>query len=134
MPQIEAVAFRSDISAPPTPKAPIKPNIAQVQAYVRAQAIENGINPVIALFIVAHESQNGTNLVGKEPNGTVSYGYWQFNDANPDFNYSCAMDLTCSTMLAMDWLKAGKWNAWTTWANRCSWFPYDHPPNCPVDN
>jgi hypothetical protein len=94
-----------------------------------------GVNPTDALFIVAHESENcwqeghyDPALPGHEPNGSTSYGCWQFNDRNADFDYSCATDLACSTKLAMQWILAGKIDKWSTWSERCTL--YQDAPDC----
>src|SRR5579863_6298883 len=49
-------------SAPRVPANPQKlqsgkPNVQEVKAYVRNQAVEYGVNPKLALWIVKHESQ-----------------------------------------------------------------------------
>ena len=117
--------------------APIAPTIAlattslensptYVRAYVMSRAKEAGVNPTKVDWIVGHESQYGQHLVGPEPNHTTSYGYWQFNDANADFDYACAMNLVCSTNLALEWIKAGKIDRWSTYRLCGELFP-----NCP---
>jgi hypothetical protein len=125
----EAAVFPTPVSSPVLPASGVL-STSSVIAYVRQEAALYGVNPVDALFIVAHESQDGQNLVGHEPNGSTSYGFWQFNDANPDFDESCAMNLQCSTQLAMQWILAGKIARWSTWRFRCTMYPYDFPPNC----
>jgi hypothetical protein len=60
---------------------------SQVQAYVRTQAQIYGVNVQKAEWIIGHESQDcwqeghyDAALAGHEPNGSTSYGCWQFND------------------------------------------------------
>jgi hypothetical protein len=120
----------------PTPIASQTLNPTQVRAYVEGVAVADGVNPVDALWILDHESEDcwqegyyDPALVAHEPNGTESYGCFQFNSANPDFDLSCADDLTCSTNLAMQWILEGKINRWSTWRLRCEWFA--DAPDCP---
>jgi hypothetical protein len=99
-----------------------------VISYVRQQALLKGINPQIALFIVAHESQDGVNMHGDD--GT-SRGFWMISKIyHPEVSDQCAYDLTCSTAWSLNWILAGHINQWSTWRERCKLYPYDNPPNC----
>ena len=111
-------------------KPPYKPDSAAVKAYVAAEAKKVGVNPIVALFILQHESQNCQRLVGPEPNGSTSYGCWQFNDRNADFDYDCVMDMKCATKTALQWILDGKIMKWTAWRERCELYPKEYPPNC----
>lgn len=95
----------------------------EVRNYVLEQSRAVGVNSRKALWIVDHESQDGRNMVGHEPNGSTSWGYWQFNNRNAGFNKDCAMNLECSTKLAMNWILAGKIDAWTTYSQCRAWYP-----------
>jgi len=107
----------------------------EVESYVRQEAALYGVNPADALFIVSHESEDcwqegyyDPALPGHEPNGSTSFGCWQFNDRNTDFDYACATNLVCSTNLAMQWIVAGKIDKWSTWSERCEL--YQGAPDC----
>jgi hypothetical protein len=109
---------------------------SEVESYVRQEAALYGVNPTDALFIVAHESEDcyqegffDPALPGHEPNGSTSFGCWQFNlRANPELSYACVTNLQCSTELAMQWIVAGKINKWSTWSERCKL--YQGAPDC----
>lgn len=99
-------------------------SIAQVQAYVKKEAKAYGVNPAKADWIIQHESSYcwregfyDPGIVGPEPNGTKSYGCWQFNK-NPTnsstFDMACATDLACSTKEAMQWVIDGRIEEWST--------------------
>jgi hypothetical protein len=97
-----------------------------VENYVVKEAKKEGVNENIVTWIVGHESQFGKRVVGDDG---ISLGVWQFNiKTNPGISRECAMDLKCSTQLALNWLKAGKINKWSTWKFRCKW--YQDAPDC----
>lgn len=107
----------------------------EVRAYVEKTAKEYGVNPTKALWIIDHESQDcwqqgryNPALEGKEPNGSISFGCWQFNNRNSNFDIECATDLPCSTEMAMRWILAGKINKWTTYSERFLLYPNQNPP------
>lgn len=101
-----------------------------VDRYVRAEAIEYGVNPEIASFIVSHESQDGRNLIGDDGN---SRGPWMISRIyHPEVSYACAMDLKCSTEWSLKHILAGYLSEWSTWRFRCKFYPRDNPPNCPA--
>jgi hypothetical protein len=109
----------------------------QVTTFVRQEAIRYGVNPTDAEWIVGHESEDcwqkgyyDPAIAGHETNGTISYGCWQFNDANDHFNLGCATDLKCSTDMAMQWILEGQINKWSTWRFRCTWYAAQSPPDC----
>lgn len=91
-----------------------------VDAYVREQAKALGVNPDVAGWIVAHESQDGRNLTGDDGN---SRGYWQISKIyHPEVSNQCAYDLPCSTKWALQQLLAGKAGEWTTYRYCRQWF------------
>lgn len=99
---------------------------SSVRSYVEKQSIIFGVNPIDTLFIVSHESQDCQNMSGDDG---ISIGCWMFNlKANPQISKACAMDLPCSTKLALSWIVAGKINKWSTWRFRCEW--YADAPDC----
>jgi hypothetical protein len=104
-----------------------EPSPAEVDAYVRAQAVLLGVNPNIASFIVSHESQDGQNMSGDDGQ---SRGYWMISRIyHPEVSDACADDLACSTIWSLRWILAGHINEWSTWRFRCEW--YQGAPNCP---
>ena len=93
---------------------------AWVDAYVREQAAEAGVNPEIAGWIVAHESQDGQNLTGDDGN---SRGYWQISRIyHPEVTDECAYDLACSTSWSLKRISQGKATEWTTYKFCRKWF------------
>lgn len=124
------------VSRPQKPLiAPLSPE--EVQSIVRRIALQHGVNPAIALFIIKNESGDcwregfyDPAIEGHEPNGSTSYGCWQFNDRNADFDHDCATNFSCSTQLAMEWILAGRINRWSTWSERCTLYPAQFPPDC----
>ncbi len=113
-----AIAPKIVYKATSSPEAP--------EIYVATIAAHYGVNPVDALFILKHESQDCVNMSGDDG---ISIGCWMFNlKANPEVPYACAEDLECSTNLAMQWIVAGRINAWSTWRFRCTW--YKDAPDC----
>lgn len=106
----------------PTVKADTVLSTSTIKSYIDEQAKLNGIDVVKVDWIVSHESGYCQRPIGYEPDGSISYGCWQFNNRNDGFNLKCVMDLVCSTRLAMDWILAGKINKWTTWSMRHIWY------------
>lgn len=91
-----------------------------IREFIRERAIANKIDPEKALFIAEHESQFNPSAVG---DSGISFGIWQFNlRANPHIPKECALDYKCSTEIAMNWLAAGKENAWSVWRMRNYWY------------
>jgi hypothetical protein len=97
----------------------IDPNIF-LKNYLISEAKRNGIDTQKALFIVEKESNFHSDAVG---DSGKSYGLWQFNiAANKNITKKCALDIQCSTKLAMKWLKAGKENHWSVFKNCEQWY------------
>jgi hypothetical protein len=97
-----------------------------IQQYVATIANQYGVNAIDAEFIISHESQDCQHMSGDDG---ISIGCWMFNlKAHPEVSRSCAMDLSCSTNLAMQWILAGRINAWSTWRFRCKM--YTDAPDC----
>lgn len=108
--------------------------VAEVRDYVATTARQDGVSVAKALWIIDHESSDcwregyyDPAIAGHEPNGTTSYGCWQFNDANPDFNMAVATNFTSSTQLAMQWILDGKIDSWTTYHYCRKYFPMTCP-------
>ena len=99
-----------------------------VENYVLEQAKAENVSTTIVKWIVGKESHFGQRLVGDD---ATSLGPWQFNLVQtPSISESCAMDLKCSTSLALAWLRAGKENKWSSWKYRCLWYSKENPPDC----
>lgn len=104
------------------------PSTSTVLAYVVEQAKKVGVNPIIAEWIVGHESQYGQNLIGDDGQ---SLGYWMISkEYHPEVPTSCSQDLQCSTSWSLNWIKQGNQDQWTTWRFRCKWYPKENPPYC----
>lgn len=70
-----------------------------------------GVDKKMAHYIVECESTHHADRIG---DGGTSYGLWQWHlPAHPDITKECALDPTCSTILAMKTLKAGGVKIWT---------------------
>lgn len=99
----------------------IKRNMAEItKNYVYLTALASGVDTELALWIIKKESAGNYLAVGD--NGD-SIGLWQFNlRLNKDIKYSCAIDVRCSTELAMKWLLEGKKNRWSVVSYCKEWF------------
>jgi len=85
---------------------------AQVQAYVMQQAILMHVDPLVAAFIVAHESQDGARMRGDDGQ---SRGYWQISSVyHPEVSTACADSLQCSTAWSLNWIRKGHVMQWST--------------------
>ena len=118
---LAAVPSAEYIIVPPPPRFADQ---ASVRNFIVAKALEHGVSSSKALYIVEKESGFGFRngkfnpaIEGPEKEGS-SWGIWQFWDKNDGFDKACAIDPICSTELAMNWLKAGRENRWSTWRNR----------------
>ena len=98
-------------AAKPIP-LPTKPTPAQVQAYVIQQAVLMHVDPLVASFIVAHESQYGVRMRGDDGQ---SRGYWQISSVyHPEVSATCADSLQCSTAWSLNWIRKGHVMQWST--------------------
>lgn len=135
VPQAAAEASQTPAAAIST-STPESFSIAQVRAYILQEAQVYGVNVQKAQWIVQHESgdcwREGSfdpAIQGHEPNGTTSYGCWQFNknkNNSSTFDIACVTNLECSTKMAMQWILAGRINEWSTYA-----FCRRDYPDCP---
>lgn len=113
-----AVAAIIATSTPPTPQ--------EVVAYIEAQSVLFGVNPIDSKWIVDHESQDGVNMSGDDGQ---SRGYWMISKVwHPEVSAECANDLSCSTTWSLMRIRAGYINEWTTWKYRFKWFAKENPP------
>lgn len=97
-----------------------------VRAFVLNEAEKKGVNPIIAGWIVEHESQYGLRMRGDDGQ---SRGYWMISSVwHPEVSDACADDLKCSTAWSLDRILAGHVNEWSTWRFRFKLYPNENPP------
>ena len=90
-----------------------RPTAQDVKAYVRTQAVEYGVNPGLALWIVKHESQFNPHAKG---DGEASRGLWQISRIyHPEVSDSMAFSVASSTQWSLERIRAGKVNEWSTY-------------------
>lgn len=126
-PHAEAAA---PVLAPPIASSTPSLSVAQVRAFVLKEARAYGVNPAKADWIIGHESgycwREGyfdPAIAGPEPDGSTSWGCWQFNDRNDGFDKAIATNFVSSTIQAMQWIVEGKIGHWTTYADCKEYFP-----------
>ena len=87
----------------------------EVKAYVQTQAIENGVNPKLALWIVKHESEFNPRARG---DGEASRGLWQISRIyHPEVSDAVAFNVASSTEWSLERIRSGKVNEWSTYRN-----------------
>jgi len=85
----------------------------QVKAYVQAQALEYGVNPKLALWIVKHESEFNPRAKG---DGEASRGLWQISRIyHPEVSDAAAFNVASSTEWSLERIRSGKANEWSTY-------------------
>lgn len=90
-----------------------KPLAQQVKAYVQAEAQVQGVNPLLALWIVKHESQFNPRAKG---DGEASRGLWQISRIyHPEVSDGVAFNVASSTEWSLKRIRAGKVNEWSTY-------------------
>jgi hypothetical protein len=90
-----------------------KPSAQAVKAYVQMQAVEYGVNPKLALWIVKHESQFNPRAKG---DGEASRGLWQISKIyHPEVSDAAAFDVASSTEWSLERIRSGKVNEWSTY-------------------
>jgi hypothetical protein len=88
--------------------------------YVTIAAISYGVSPLVADFIIQHESQWDPGRVGDDGN---SRGLWQISSIyHSEVSNACAYSVVCSTNWALNWIAKGNINQWSTWRFRCKWY------------
>jgi transglycosylase-like protein with SLT domain len=101
-----------------------KPNTQEVKAYVRTQAVKNGVDPQLALWIVKHESSFNPRARG---DGDASRGLWQISRVyHPEVSDDKAYAVTSSTQWSLERIRDGKVNEWSSYRNCKSLYA-----NCP---
>ncbi len=90
-----------------------RPSAQEVKAYVQTQAIERGVNPKLALWIVKHESSFNPRARG---DGDASRGLWQISKVyHPEVSDVSAYSVKSSTQWSLERLREGKANEWSTY-------------------
>ncbi len=119
---VQVTIYRSHRTEPsslrPIPANPLKlrsgtPTAQAVKAYVQTQAIEYGVNPKLALWIVKHESQFNPHAKG---DGEASRGLWQISRIyHPEVSDAMAFNVASSTEWSLARIRSGKANEWSTY-------------------
>ncbi len=105
-------------SLPTAPANPLmlrsdRPTALQVKAYVRTEAVEHGVDPTLALWIVRHESQFNPRAKG---DGEASRGLWQISKIyHPEVSDAMAFNMRSSTEWSLERIRAGKASEWSTY-------------------
>jgi hypothetical protein len=90
-----------------------RPTPQEVKAYVQTQALEDGVNPRLALWIVKHESQFNPRAKG---DGEASRGLWQISRIyHPEVSDAVAFNVASSTEWSLERIRSGKVNEWSTY-------------------
>jgi hypothetical protein len=90
-----------------------RPNAQEVKAYVQTEAVEHGVNPKLALWIVKHESQFNPHAMG---DGEASRGLWQISKIyHPEVSDAVAFNVASSTEWSLERIRSGKVNEWSTY-------------------
>jgi len=85
----------------------------QVKAYVRMEAVDHGVDPRLALWIVKHESQFNPRAKG---DGEASRGLWQISKIyHPEVSDATAFNVRSSTEWSLERIRAGKASEWSTY-------------------
>jgi transglycosylase-like protein with SLT domain len=90
-----------------------KPSAQEVKAYVQTQAMEFGVSPKLALWIVKHESHFDPHAKG---DGEASRGLWQISRIyHPEVSDAVAFNVASSTEWSLERIRSGKVNEWSTY-------------------
>ena len=90
-------------------------NVQEVKAFVRGEAVEYGVDPLLALWIVKHESSFNPRAKG---DGEASRGLWQISRIyHPEVSDAMAFNVESSTEWSLDRIRSGKVNEWSTYRN-----------------
>jgi hypothetical protein len=89
------------------------PTPLQVKAYVRTEAVDHGVDPTLALWIVKHESHFNPRAKG---DGEASRGLWQISKIyHPEVSDAMAFNVRSSTEWSLERIRAGKASEWSTY-------------------
>jgi hypothetical protein len=90
-------------------------NAQAIKAYVQTEALEYGVNPNLALWIVKHESSFNPRAKG---DGETSRGLWQISKIyHPEVSDAAAFSVASSTEWSLERIRSGKVNEWSTYRN-----------------
>jgi len=85
----------------------------KIRNYVEGAAKTRGVSPLVAEWIVTHESGHHPEATG---DGGESRGLWQINRAwHPEVSDACAYNVSCSTDWSLERIRAGHVDEWSTW-------------------
>jgi len=85
----------------------------EVEAYIQAQAVEYGVSPKLALWIVQHESQFNPHAKG---DAEASRGLWQISRIyHPEVSDAVAFNVASSTEWSLERIRSGKVNEWSAY-------------------
>lgn len=107
------VASLTPSSANPSRSHGGKPIAQWVKTYVQTEAHEYGVDPLLALWIVKHESSFDPLAKG---DGEASRGLWQISKIyHPEVSDAAAFSVASSTQWSLKRIRAGKANEWSTY-------------------
>jgi hypothetical protein len=129
-----AYAFEHKLTRSPIPssfaefKAASNPRgRLRIRTYVEGAAKTRGVSPLVAEWIVTHESGHRPEATG---DGGESRGLWQINKTwHPEVSDACAYNVTCSTDWSLERIRAGHVDEWSTWK-----YCKERFEGCPVDS
>ena len=91
------------------------PSVQEVKAYVRTEAVQRGVDPKLALWIVKHESSFNPRARG---DGEASRGLWQISRIyHPEVTDAAAFDVRSSTEWSLGRIRSGNVNEWSSYRN-----------------
>lgn len=98
--------------------------LLNTKSYIAKEAEIKGINPSLALCIVTHESNFNENAKGDDKGSSYSRSWWQIsNKWHPEVSDETAYSLEKSTEWALERIKEGYVNEWSTRKTYCSKVP-----------
>lgn len=90
-----------------------KMSAQELRAYVQTQAMESGVSPKLALWIVKHESSFNPSAQG---DGEASRGLWQISRIyHPEVSDAMAFGVASSTAWSLERIRSGKVKEWSTY-------------------
>lgn len=93
----------------------VRPTAQEVKSYVHRQAMEYGVDPFLALWIVKHESSFNPRAKG---DGEASRGLWQISRIyHPEVSDAAAFSVASSTDWSLQRIREGKVNEWSAYRN-----------------
>jgi hypothetical protein len=94
----------------------LQPNVNEIKAFIAQEAVKQGVNPHIPLWIAEHESSFQVSAIGDDGE---SRGIFQISRRyHPEVSDACAYDYKCATEWSLARIAAGHANEWTTWKNK----------------